>query len=107
MNLFQRKCIESSKRILERKGLTSLKFHENIGKNEKYYTLGLKVEEDRYTFYIYEDEAGFFLNKKWFICESPDFDSPEELIRAFCQLVEEKLPDVKNSQFKKSARRSR
>ena len=38
--------------------------------------------------YIYEDDAGFFVDERWIICEHQDFKTSSELIDKFCATLQ-------------------
>ncbi len=94
MNDFQQKCLEVTQEILREKGIALCCFKEVIGKTQTYLMSEIILGGNRYGIYIYEDEAGLGINKKWFICEKPDFRSSQKLVQAFSRLLLEKLPPV-------------
>lgn len=77
---FRSECGRRVEDLLQARGMP-FRRREIQGEEESYLLfdrLGVPV-----TIYVYEAEAGYFLNEEWSICEAPDFDGPEELARAF------------------------
>ena len=91
MNDFQRKCVEASLSILKEKGLEPCQFQEIKGKTQTYLKAQFAVRGHQYELYVYEDEAGVAMDERWSICETPDFKSPDELIKGFCKILNERL----------------
>lgn len=56
------------------------------GEGESYllFTVGAKSGPSL-RIYVYEDEAGFFLDDEWQIWETPDFDESSELLGSFLE----------------------
>ncbi len=61
------------------------------GEEEDYLRGPFSLTGKSFEVYIYMDEAGFFDADKWFICESPDYTSEEELITNLIQALEKQL----------------
>ncbi|MHB1587438.1 MAG: hypothetical protein ACYCRH_08355 [Acidiferrobacteraceae bacterium] len=55
------------------------------GKRETYFRARLVTAKGAFDLYVYEDEAGTMVvdPQRWFICEVPDYDTPDALIAAF------------------------
>lgn len=89
---FQKECMATCLSVLREKGFGECQFHEAAGKDERYFVANFSFGGRRFEIYVYEDEAGLFVGKEWFICEKPDYRSPQELIQAFSRMLLEKLP---------------
>ena len=72
-------------------GFDSCQFREMSGKTESYLVAQIPIEDQHAEIYVYNDETGLMVNKQWFVCERPDFQSDKELIRAFSEMLSEKL----------------
>lgn len=100
MNNFQRICIKSCKEIFKKKNLNFGGFFEAVGEKSKHYDVGryyvskLDLGGKTYEIYLYEDSAELVIDNNYWIREAPDFDTSDEIITAFCNLLEEKLPEV-------------
>ncbi len=79
MTDFQVACLEAVQALLGDKGRNS-RLEEVQGTNEAYIRLRVPVPGEEVDFYIYEDEAGYFVGGEWRIRESQDYAGPQELI---------------------------
>ena len=95
INNFQRECIEAVLGALKSKGFPSCQFRQVVGKSETYQMASVTAREQLYKIYVYEDEAGLGIGREWFICEKPDFRSPQKLIQAFSRILSDKLPQLR------------
>ncbi len=90
MNEFQANCLVAVADLLKRKG----KAYEPLLVErlyESYYRLQISCTGREIDVYIYEDEAGYFVDRKWHIREAPDFDDPQNLIDRFLADLEREL----------------
>lgn len=77
---FQKKCMQDTIILVKRITGKQIDFKKTIGRKETFY----QGQINDVDIYIYSDEAGFMLNNKdWVICEKPDYDSQEELMKDF------------------------
>jgi hypothetical protein len=115
---FQDACLRSTKDLLAKLGLTSEFDYVVDGQIEDYFVGHLVHGGKTYHIYIYQDDAGFGIDERWFAYEQPDYDSPERLQEAFLRDFEASLsgslPPSKNEAVslrdlirRKSARSSR
>lgn len=88
MNEFQHKCIEAFKKTLQDIVLDIPDFYKVAGETQDYFVAKFSRNSDYFEIYVYEDEAGFFFNKDWLICERAAYDTDEELIKAICARLE-------------------
>jgi hypothetical protein len=79
MTDFQAACLDAVQSLLHSKELNS-GAEEVRGNEESYLRLRVPIPGKEIDFYIYEDEAGYFVDGEWHIRESQDYDSPQELI---------------------------
>lgn len=88
MTDFQTKCIAACQRFFQGLRL-DLRFREelekrrlfNLGRREKFFVGKVALGPHAIEVFVYVDEAGFMVDdKRWYICERPDFDSDEQLI---------------------------
>jgi len=91
MNEFQRKCIEACRQVLKYKGVGSCSFEKVTGDREDYFLAEVSLGDNLYKIYIYEDEAGFSRDKEWFICERPAYPTDDELVKRFCESLQEEI----------------
>lgn len=86
MTDFQEKCVGSIKELFGKKmGLQSIEFKEMVGRKENYLKAKMKSRNlNPVDIFVYLDEAGFMFNEKeWLICERADFQTEDDLIKAF------------------------
>ena len=77
---FQKGCTQRVKSLIQEVTGKKIDFKEVIGRKETFY----QFQFNNIDIYVYSDEAGFMLNNKdWVICEKPDYDSQEELMKDF------------------------
>lgn len=81
LSAFQSKCFRLVEDLLLRHGHDIS--HDIGGERETYLVLPANLDSVTVRIYVYEDEAGYFLDDDWRIWERPDYDSDDELIRAF------------------------
>ena len=86
---FQEECRERTLEVLRGAGVAA--DFRWAGVEESYLRAVVDLAEDEYEIFIYEDEAGFFKNGSWRIWEVPDYDSGEELMRAFLTDLQSKV----------------
>ena len=90
MTSFQEYCINRCTSVLG----VNITFEGVIGEAETYYVSNLSVNDHNIAIYIYIDEAGFDINGKWYIFETPDYKSEKELADAFvaklCDSIDKK-----------------
>ena len=79
--------IDFTARLFERTDLDR-QGHEYLQSNRFFH------QHDSFDIYIYPDEVGFSRNDKWIMCESQDFDSPEELLASFIATLLENIDRV-------------
>jgi hypothetical protein len=99
LNEFQQHALQEVEYLLGTlPHVDSTPFQEVTGKRETYLKGNIKGSKYILEVYLYEDEAGYFLNgrtwfpwKKWIIFEKPDFSSQEELLQAFLVDLRKKL----------------
>jgi hypothetical protein len=79
---FQQNCLQAVEALLRSLGLPDqLKLVK--GQKENYLRSELFHNGKNFKIYVYYDEAGFRLDRVWHAYETPDFDSPGELIEKF------------------------
>ena len=90
MTDFQKLCIEECDKLFLSKGY-NVTFEKIIGKKETYYIGYLRLSNE-FEIYIYDDEAGLGINKtEWMHCERPDYESDEELIAGFINILDKQV----------------
>ena len=81
---FQARCRGALVRVLE-DSTVNYSFEYAQGKKDSYLVYDLAVERRQIKVYIYGDEAGFFVGKKWFVFEAQSYPDPETLITHFTE----------------------
>lgn len=78
---FQSRCAVEVERLL---GENDLSFDRQyvMGREESYLVFEVETT-GTLKIYVYDDEAGFFLGKRWHIWEAPDYEESQELLDAF------------------------
>jgi hypothetical protein len=80
---FQFRCASEVARVLGEQGL-SFSREQVEGEEESYFVFRVQPSApEPLQIYVYEDEAGFFLGKRWHIWETQDYDTPQGLMNAF------------------------
>ena len=87
---FQEYCLGALNQFLEAREL-ELPFESITGKQENYFKAELKIDDHNLKVFVYHDEAGFFWDDEWVICEEQDFDKDSELVVAFLSQLESRL----------------
>ena len=99
MTKFQIQCVEQSRKLLKEYDI-EIEFKEHLCREDP----GLLTQENDvylkgsfergghvFKLYIYNDEAGFFLDEGWKILESQDYEDSEELIRKYVEVLRSHL----------------
>lgn len=86
---FQDRCVEELRRFFQNHEMEPA-FEMIEGKNEAYLRSVFEFDGNQVDLYVYDDEAGFFWNGKWFIFERPDYPTDVELVAAFLASLEPK-----------------
>jgi hypothetical protein len=87
---FQKQCRESIDDVLRDLGL-GVTYRYVEGRDESYLVGRLDKAPREVEVYIYSDEAGFFLDGKWFGYETQDFSNSAELIHRFSSDLKDRL----------------
>lgn len=84
---FQVHCTAALRSMLREHGL-SPEFKIVKGREETYLKATFAFNNNQIEVYVYADEAGYFWNSTWNICERPDFDSESDLEDAVVSSLE-------------------
>lgn len=91
---FQLHCASEVAKLLREKGL-SFRREPIEGNEESYFIFRMDSSTvEPLEIYVYEDEAGFLVGKDWHIWESPDYETPQELISAFLKSLRSSIEDA-------------
>ena len=91
MNDFQLGCMLSTKDLLKNKGIDANPFQEIIGKTERYFVAKVTIKNRNYEIYVYKDEMGLGVGKKWWSFEQSNFHSSQKLFEVFSKILSEQL----------------
>ena len=89
---FQTRCLERLEAFLESEG-RSVEFQLVYGREENYFRGELEIDDGKATLYVYEDEAGFYWDRRWIMKEWDAFANNEE------GLIDALLADLKTFCF--------
>jgi hypothetical protein len=87
---FQEACLAETERLLRQTGVETT-FESVRGEAEVFLKAAFSYGQKALEVYIYEDEAGFYEDGEWLICESQDFDGDGALIRCFIHRLSKAL----------------
>jgi hypothetical protein len=90
LSTFQETCLAQVEDLLRRKGVEPT-FQIVSGEGEIYLKASFEYAQKALEVYIYKDEAGFYEDRKWRICETQDFDSDSQLIEHFLEQLSHAL----------------
>ena len=74
---FQSRCLERLESFLDARGYPA-DFQLVYGREENYLRAESDSPQGKVTIYLYEDEAGFYWNRRWVMKEWGDFPRDEE-----------------------------
>src|SRR5947209_12961945 len=82
MTEFQRLCQRSTEEFLQKSGVP-VRFELKNEAGDPFLVTRFSYGDHDFEVFIYEDEAGFFVDRVWHIQERQDFDTPQQLIAGF------------------------
>ena len=91
MNEFQQAALDAVTSAVVGHSVGAVATKEAEGKQENYIALSFARGGDKYEVFLYMDEIGYFLNRRWQIFETSDYDSPSQLIAAVCNALDHDL----------------
>ena len=85
----QRKGISLVRKTADLHGLN---FEENLGgEDETYVVISFAAGNRCFRVYLYDDEAGFFVDDEWRIWEEPDYTTDDRLLGEFHRSLEDSV----------------
>lgn len=78
---FQVECLKAVEDFLRSKKIP-FRTEWTRGERENYLVIHPHTNSSNIVIYLYLDEAGFYNNQEWIIFETPDFDTPQQIIEA-------------------------
>lgn len=93
---FQRRCLEGCARILGPHWVPGDLFQQVVGRTPYWKAKG-SVGGHSVEVFIYDNQAEFGIDGKWTICEWPDFDNLEDLVKKFLARLEAATAGLKQA----------